>query len=136
VRALQKNDPHPQLYTIYHQTLIELQGNQLDQKVLRLFEKNMLAELGYGIPLQHDFATGKVLSAEQLYYYIPERGFTVCVEPKQGDGSRIFSGKSLLALAAEQLIDDDSLRDAKRLMRLLLASLLGIKEIGSRKLFT
>jgi DNA repair protein RecO (recombination protein O) len=135
VRVLQKNDPHPQLYTIYHQTLIELQGNKLDQKVLRLFEKKILAELGYGIPLQQDFVSGKTLSAEQLYQYVPEQGFTVCAEPSYQDSSRIFSGKSLLALANEQLIDDESLRDAKRLMRLLLVSLLGIQKIYSRQLF-
>jgi DNA repair protein RecO (recombination protein O) len=140
VRVLQKNDPHPQLYTLYHQTLVELQRDKLDQTVLRLFEKNMLAELGYAIPLQHDFLTGKVLSAEQLYQYVPEQGFTVCAGPSNcagpsKDGSHIFSGRSLLALASEQLIDQDSLRDAKRLMRLLLLSLLGRQPIYSRQLF-
>jgi DNA repair protein RecO (recombination protein O) len=135
VRALQKSDPHPQLYTIYHQTLIELQSDKLEQKVLRLFEKKILTELGYGLQLQYDFVTREVLSAEQLYHYVAEQGFTICTELMHENSARIFSGKSLLALAREQLIDEECLRDAKRLMRLLLGSLLGMQQMNSRKLF-
>lgn len=135
VRALQKSDPHPSLYTIYHQTLIELQGSKLDQKVLRLFEKKLLTELGYGLQLQYDFVTGKTLLADQFYQYVHEQGFTISLDPSSDNGSHVFLGKSLLALASEQLIDEASLRDVKRLMRLLLGSLLGMQKINSRQLF-
>lgn len=133
VRVLQKQDPHPQLYTIYYNTLLELQTGQLLPQTLRLFEKKLLEELGYGLQLQRDFSTGEALMAEQVYLFYPEQGFKRSVA---GSVDRMqFKGKSLLALAAEQLNDEECLRDAKRLMRVAFASLLGLQFLHSRKLF-
>lgn len=133
-RMLPKEDPHPRLYTIYQQTLLELQSRTLQQKTLRLFEKKLLEELGYGISLQHDFSTGKQIVAEANYQFHPEQGFKQIDELR--DESRIcFKGKSLLAFADEQLHDEESLRDAKQLMRLAFAELLGGKPLQTRKLF-
>ncbi len=133
VRALQKNDPHPQLYTIYHHTLLELQGVKLEQQTLRLFEKKLLEELGYGLQLERDFFTNDPIVAEQFYQFYPEQGFK---QSKQTAGDKMqFKGHSLLAFAKEQLNDEDSLRDAKRLMRIALTSLLGFQCLQSRKLF-
>ena len=134
VRVLQKQDPHPQLYTIYHNTLLELQAGQLRQQTLRIFEKRLLEELGYGLQLQRDFSTGEELVAEQFYLFYPEQGFKRS-EAFAGDRMR-FKGKSLLALATEQFNDEECLRDAKRLIRIAFASLLGLQFLHSRKLFT
>lgn len=134
VRVLQKQDPHPPLYTIYHNTLLELQTGQLQQQTLRLFEKKLLEELGYGLQLQRDFSTGEELVAEQSYLFYPEQGFK---RSAPGAGNKMqFKGKSLLALAAEQLNDEECIRDAKRLMRIAFTSLLGLQFLHSRKLFT
>lgn len=126
-KVLQKQDPHPRLYTIYQHTLLELQSPRLKQQTLRLFEKKLLEELGYGLQLQHDFSTGEALQVDCQYDYYPEQGFK---QVEQGG----FKGKSLLALACEQL-DDDSLQEIKQLMRHALGSLLGYQPLHSRKLF-
>lgn len=133
MRVLHKHDSHPQLYTIYHETLIELQSNQFQQKTLRIFEKKLLEELGYGLQLQYDIPDKQPIIADKNYRFIPEQGFV----EHQADAiqSGIFSGKSLLALANEELHDTDCLRDAKRLMRMALAPLLGYQQLHSRKLF-
>lgn len=144
VKVLQKQDPCPRLYTIYHHTLIELQGSILKQHVLRLFEKKLLEELGYGLQLTHDFRTGKVILADCFYQYYPEHGFeqvekssnmVVAGKELQEKSSIIVAGKSLLALAKEQLDDPDILFETKRLMRLALGSLLGYQPLQSKKLF-
>lgn len=137
VKVLQKQDSHPRLYTIYYQTLLELQGAKLQQKTLRLFEKKLLEELGYGLQLQHDFLTGEELLAEEYYQFYPEQGFKryeSFLSSAQVE-ERGFKGKNLLALAKEQLDNEESLRDAKRLMRLALGSLLSFQPLYSRKLF-
>lgn len=130
VRLLHKSDPSPTLYTIYYDTLIELQKGQLQQKTLRLFEKKLLTELGYELQLQ-----ANAFLAEKWYQFFPEQGFklyeAIITEKKE----MFFSGKSLLAFAMEQLEDEEALRDAKRLMRLALAPLLGAYPLHSRKLF-
>jgi DNA repair protein RecO (recombination protein O) len=132
-RVLHKHDPHPNLYTIYHETLIELQNNQFQQKTLRIFEKKLLEELGYGLQLQYDIPGKQPIMADKIYRFIPEQGFT----PHQEDDIQagVFSGKSILALANEELHDTDCLRDVKRLMRMAFAPLLGYQPLHSRKLF-
>ncbi len=134
LRLLQKQDPHPQLYTIYHRTLLELERAELQQKHLRLFEKKLLDELGYGLQLQHTIPDGKAFLADRFYRFYPEQGFELS-ESNVSQGM-VFSGKNLLALAAEQLDDQDALREIKRLMRLALGDILGPQPLHSRKLFT
>jgi DNA repair protein RecO (recombination protein O) len=132
IRVLQKNDPHPGLYTIYHQTLLELQHDRTPQRALRLFEKKCLEELGYGLSF-HDVTNGKNVQPDRSYHFFPGRGFVEHTEEENKD--RSFKGESLLAFAEEQLFGEDSLRDAKRLMRIAIASLLGLKNFHSRQLF-
>jgi DNA repair protein RecO (recombination protein O) len=135
MRLLPKNDPYPLLYTVYQKSLMNLQKTKLDLSVLRLFEKKLLTELGYGIELQYDFVTRKPLIPDAIYRYIPERGFTLCMDTISEKSSDIFMGKNLLAFASETLNDEECLNDAKRLMRRLLSCLLGTQTIYSRKLF-
>lgn len=135
MRVLPKFDPQPQLYTIYQNTLIELQADSLQQKTLRLFEKKLLDELGYGLQLKHDVASRNPFSPDKYYHFHAEHGFELCEENVLVTVN-VFSGKSLLALAAEQLTDENSLRDAKRLMRLAMAPLLGQHQLNSRKLYS
>lgn len=129
MRVLHKHDPHPELYTIYHETLLELQSDQLQHKTLRLFEKNLLEALGYGLQLQYD------IEPEKYYCFFPEQGFKIYQDNDDINQALIFPGKSLIALANETLADEESLRDAKRLMRLAFAPLLGSQPLHSRKLF-
>ncbi len=133
MRVLHKHDPYPQLYTIYQNTLLELQGASVEQKCLRLFEKKLLEEVGYGLQLACDVSSQKPLVAESHYSFFPEHGFELNAEKYSLATS--FSGKSLLALANEELEDEVCLRDAKRLMRLALAPLLGQARLQSRQLF-
>lgn len=135
IRILHKHDPHPQLYTLYQTTLLELHSAQTTQKTLRLFEKKLLEELGYSPQLQYDIPHGNPFVAEQHYQFYPEQGFELFQEGGSVADTFLFAGKSLIALATEQLDDEQSLRDAKRLMRILLAPLLGSQPLQSRKLF-
>ncbi len=134
MRVLPKFDAQPQLYTNYQNTLLELQGSRLEQKALRLFEKKLLEELGYGIPLNSVAKTLTAFTAENYYRFHPEHGFEHCEADDKADMA-VFLGKSLLAIAAEQLQEENCLRDCKRLMRLALAPLLGQRPLQSRKLY-
>lgn len=124
MRLLHRYDPHPNLYNAYQQALIGLQNSHSTELVLRLFEKCLLNELGYG--LKSD------LIAEGWYQFVPGRGLIQC---SASSSEHIFSGKNLLALLKEVFDDAEVLRDAKRLMRLALQSLLGERVLKSRELF-
>jgi DNA repair protein RecO (recombination protein O) len=140
---LQKWDAHSRLYAIYEISLRALQKRELKQQILRSFEKAMLEELGYGLLPTTDFAL-KLFSTDKYYRFIPEQGFVLAPTPhslqehvphslqRRDD---VFSGKSLLAIAKEDWQDEQSLQDAKRLMRLSITFLLGKRPLYSRKLF-
>jgi DNA repair protein RecO (recombination protein O) len=131
---LQKWDPHPNLYHIYVNTLKLLQHPPLQQKTLRLFEKNLLEELGYGLMPTLD-RLPQTFYANRFYRFTREQGFVLSEFSVSSATSNIFSGESLLALATGNLENEDSLRDAKRLMRFVLAPLLGERPLHSRRLF-
>jgi len=132
MRLLPKHDPHVQLFEVYRQTLEELNKISAEgtrEKVLRLFEKKLLVEIGYGLPLKQE----QQFDNESRYRFDVEQGFLPCVQDRSGQ-SGIFAGKTLNALLSENFEDSQSLQEMKRLMRFVLATLLG-RPLESRRLF-
>ena len=134
LRLLQREDPHGVLFRAYGETLHGIGDPCLEQRVLRLFEKRLLQELGYGLALERDAATGHPIQADACYDYQPEKGPVAMAGADGFTGVRV-QGSSLLSLAREELNDPVSLREAKRLMRTVLARYLGDKPLKSRELF-
>ena len=132
-RLTHRHDPHPGLYDAYQQALAGLSDDGSMERVLRLFEKRLLQELGYGLVLDHDVENGAVLTASAVYHYQLERG-PVRAEADASHGL-LLHGSSLLSLAGEDLADERSLRESKRLMRAVLSLYLGDKPLKSRDLF-
>lgn len=125
--VLQKWDAHPKLYTVYVDTLAVLQmEKELQQKTLRSFEKRLLEEIGYGL-----FQT---FLPEEYYRFVPDHGFIIENNVQNTDEKYLFSGKNLVAIAREDW-NNENLRDAKHLMRAMLAPLLGARTLYSRQLF-
>lgn len=136
VYLLQKWDPHRKLYNIYSDTVTALRTPSLNQGMLRSFEKSLLEELGYGLLPRQEFGTRPAFEPELFYRFIPEQGFVLSgLGDAQGKQTNVFSGRSLLAIANEDWHDEVCLKDAKRLMRYVLAPLLGARTIYSRQLF-
>ena len=131
---LEKWDAHTALYNYYSNTITELRSGELKEKTLRAFEKFLLEDLGYALLPKSDNSLHNTLLPDKFYRFIPEQGFVVS-ELGDGGDAKLFSGKSLLAIAAEDWDNNESLRDAKRLTRLILAPLLGARTIHSRRLF-
>lgn len=129
VRLLAWHDPHPNIFTAYQNTLKHLQNAKNIQVALRLFEKQLLNKIGYGLALTKD-VTGQAISADNYYCYEYERGFVKGSKNK----SNTFSGKSLLALYNNNLTDPAILNDLKNLMRLIFNHLLADRPIKSREL--
>ena len=115
LKLLQRHDPHGALFETYALTLAQLAGENA-QAALRIFEKRLLEELGYGLQLPAG------LDPRQHYRYDEIEG-PLPILPGEGG----FSGFSLLALADESLHDAVALADARRLLRAALARQLGGK---------
>lgn len=133
IRLLQRDDPHPPLFTAYQTALTELQQANAVEKVLRLFEKKLLQEIGYGIDFAKDIA-GNPIEAQLHYCWYPEKGFAPVATVVQQQVS-LFQGKHILSLQQNKLETTEECRAAKHLFRLLLSPLLGDRPIRSRELF-
>jgi len=133
VRLLARHDPHLKLFAYYQASLESLAANSSIEVTLRLFEKHLLTELGYGLLLDIDSGSGLSIQPDEYYDYHLESG-PMHIENAQSGGF-VFKGSSLLALEQDTLDDDQYLLDAKRLMRAVLNLYLGDKPLKSRELF-
>jgi DNA repair protein RecO (recombination protein O) len=133
VRMLRRHDPYPELYQAYRGALSALAAGLQVEPTLRLFERQLLGETGYGLQLACDSGSGAPLEAEAWYRYEAERGpFRVAGPQASG---LVVSGRTLLALAQGAFDNDAQLRECKRLLRTILATHLGGKPLRSRELF-
>lgn len=131
---LHRHDPHPGIYHCYQKTLIDLQNGVSEHLILRGFEKQLLADLGYGLLLDQT-AAGEPILSEDSYYFEFGVGLKLSASSSNDTQRNEFKGKSLLALHRNELLDADEIRDAKRLLRLAIGALLGPKSIKSREIF-
>jgi DNA repair protein RecO (recombination protein O) len=116
-----RHDTHPGLHRDYGRALAQLPGAE-GEVALRIFEKRLLAELGYGLPLD------PALDPAQRYHFDPERG------AQPAAGAQGYAGSSLLALLHERLQTREALRDARTLLRAALQRQLGGRELETPRL--
>ena len=133
MRLVHRFDPHPELFDHYACAIEELADGRRTEGVLRVFEKRMLESIGYGLVLDRDVDSGAPVHAGSSYRYQIDRGPTA-LDDHVADGV-LVSGETLLSLAQERLEDDESLEQAKRLMRTVLRRYLGDKPLATRSLF-
>ncbi len=132
VKLLHQHEPHHELFDAYDEAINNLSNKSVEQMTLRIFEKRLLESLGYGLVLDSD-TEGNSIKTDKYYNYLVEQGPVLC-EESAGNGPRV-SGRTLLALAEENLNEDGVLTEAKQLMRMLIGNLLGNKTLVSRELY-
>jgi DNA repair protein RecO (recombination protein O) len=129
LRLLPRHDAQPELFAAYAKSLDAL--THALGPALRLFEKQLLAALGYGLNLERDAVTGQPLASGTIYRYELERG---PASTWNSDATGIsLRGETLLALARGDLRDAEHLRDARRLLRTVLNQLLGERPLKTRE---
>ncbi len=116
LRLLQREDPHPALFDAYALALQQLPGEaEAAQDALRIFEKTLLAELGYGLLLPDD------LEPAVHYRYVAGSGPLRLAGGEAGS----YCGASLIELRDEHFASAAARSDARRLLREVLAGHLG-----------
>ncbi|MEE9452461.1 MAG: DNA repair protein RecO [Gammaproteobacteria bacterium] len=125
-------DPHAKLFQNYSDTLVQMTDVTRLEPALRLFEKNLLRETGYGLHLTHEAKTHKAIEPDRYYLYYAEEGLSPCLSAHE---SGAFLGQDLMAIEANQFTGASVLSAAKRLLRIALTQRLGGKELHSRKMF-
>jgi DNA repair protein RecO (recombination protein O) len=132
VRLLPVAEENEAIFFAYRQALASLEHGQNNEVTLRLFEKQLLSHLGYGLVLHHDVETGQAIEPDQHYYYLADSGLH---RTKTLDGDKTITGRSLQHLIDERDFDQQSLNEIKQLMRGVIHFYLGGKPLQTRKLF-
>jgi len=137
LKFLHKNEAHETVFAAYGELLISLEKNDHGaEKLLRYFEINLLAELGYGLQLIHDANSARLIDPEKKYYYEHDSG------PRQFQSDShlssnipVVSGSTLLAMNTQSLSSEQGLKESKLLMRHVIKHLLGGYHFKSRDFF-
>jgi len=132
LRLLVEHDPAEMIFLAYQQALIRLAETDNHEFVLRLFEKQLLSQLGYGLNLEYEVESGHAIEDELRYYYIPESGL---YRWHSAVNSYSISGRSLRQFIEETDFDNNGLLETKQLMRQVLHYYLGDKPLKTRQLY-
>ena len=133
LKLLPREDAHEQLFLDYQAALARLAAEPEPDAVLRRFEKALLRELGYALPLERDGASGSAIDPGKSYSYDPERG-PIAVNGVAHAGL-VVSGQTLLDIVQDNYENPATLQQAKALMRLLISHRLEQKPLNSRRIF-
>ncbi|GIU42001.1 DNA repair protein RecO [Shewanella sairae] len=131
IRCLSVQHSAENLFFDYHRTLIAM-ATEFNQSQLRYFEHALLKELGTMPSLDFDPSDAPI-TASGFYRLEPDHGFTPVIATAYNQ-HRFFTGEMLVALNQRTLTAEHYL-EAKKLMRQLLAPVLGDKPLHSRSLF-
>lgn len=135
VYLLHKNDVHADIFDRYHECLYALADASNIEIVLRLFEKNLLQHLGFGLNLVNDADTGQAVEAGRYYAYFFEHGPVLCDQDRHVSVNPVVSGASLIAYEQNRLEPGRQCAEIKVLMRYVLNAHLGHKKLKSRELY-
>ena len=126
---LHKDDPHPEVFHDYQACLLQLaQGLKLES-ALRVFELNLMENIGYGVNLSYDLYHDQPIHASKKYLFNKDEGL---LENAEGQ----FSGFALQAMAQRQFDDPAVLGEAKLLMRTVIDCHLHGKQLKSRSVIS
>jgi len=131
-RLLHEHDPHPELFELYWQfvrSIVEIDSDK-HQWLLRLFENELLNELGYGVEFLSDINDNEI-NPNGYYEYLDQTGFRVSNTGKIS-GKMIFQ---LFTANVDDMPNTEQLKVCRDLNRSRLNPLLGDKPLKSRSLF-
>jgi DNA repair protein RecO (recombination protein O) len=128
LKLTERWDPHPEIFSSYAICVQALCSGDIEEPALRLFEKQLLDALGYGLELSQT-VEGLPVQADLYYRFGLESGPQPCVAEAPG----AIYGQSLADLRRESFADARSLRDAKRLLRAAIDTCLDGRALKSRE---
>lgn len=128
LRLTTRHDTLPALFDHYHGTLEALRAGAPLAPCLRVFEKRLLEELGYGLDLAAEARSGSPIEPDRYYEFLPGSGLV----PARAHTERSLCGGSLLSLARETLSGARELEDAQRLLQAALGACLEGRPLATR----
>ncbi len=133
LKLLHRFDEHARLYFAYDDAVHRLSSGADPGETLRIFEKQLLREIGFGLILDHDVETGEAIDPSVQYVYLPQSG--PVASPAKGAVGIDVRGATLRELDGEVFRSQRSRSEARQLIRELILHQLGGRELRSRRVF-
>ena len=134
LKFLHRYDPHETLFDFYQAAVMKLAQGVDDEAVLRVFEKQLMNEAGYGLQLERDQDSGTAVKAGMIYRYLPGVG-AFPDKPGRNEGILVH-GSSMIALQTETGFDERARLELKQLNRSVLRILLEGLPLLSRAVYS
>jgi len=130
---LTTNDPYPELFDCYALTIDKLSDVDSSEAVLRIFEINLLSQIGYAINFQTEAMSSNEIEAEQVYRFVVEEGFirSNTTTPLHS----LIKGSIIKAIEKGDYSTSQILKAAKRITRESIKYHLSGKELNTKKVF-
>jgi DNA repair protein RecO (recombination protein O) len=132
LRLLGRDDPHEELFPHYQLALDALSRGDAIQTRLRQFELRLLDAIGYRVVLDQEADGGPRVRSGCRYRYINAQGLVLAAA---ADTGAIVSGETLHLLMDGTELTGHHAREARDLLRTVLAPYLGERPLKSRELF-
>ena len=132
VRSLRPAEAVPNLFRAYQVTLGRLASEDDLEPPLRVFEKRLLFELGYGPTFDSESVSGAAVVDDRAYVFAEDEGFRVAGAATEED---TFPGRVLKDIARDRYEAMDVRRAAKIILRRALRPHLGPRPLAARELF-
>ena len=129
MHLLHRGDQQRGLWTRFIHTLTGLVQSDDPRRHLRLFERDLLDALGFGLQLDHEAESDVPLNPDRHYRYDPEAG----PRPVALSQAGAIAGSHLINLREGHLQPED-LASARQLLAAAIAELLDGKPLHSREL--
>lgn len=130
LRLTARDDPHPAIHDSLEALLAAMADGAPAVLALRFFERDLLDELGYGVPLDATSDTGEAVVADANYVYDAELGLRRAVGASRADDVHI-SGQALVGLHEGRFGLRSEIHEARALMQAAIAPHLGGRPLKS-----
>ncbi len=135
MRLLHRHDVNEDVFVLYQKILFNLSSTKSIETDLRIFEKQLLQILGFGLNLTIDLDANEQVQERLNYAYYIEHGPVLVSSSNFDPKQLVLQGKTLLAFENNILVEDDVRKEIKSLMRYILSYYLGDRPLKSRELF-
>ncbi|MDG2237186.1 MAG: DNA repair protein RecO [Arenicellales bacterium] len=133
LKFLHRYDPHETLFDYYQAAVMQLAQGVDNEAVLRVFEKQLMNEAGYGLQLDRDHDSGEAVKADKMYRYLP--GVSAFIDKPGRNEGVLVHGSSMIALRTETGFDERVRLELKQLNRSVLRVLLEGRPLLSRTVY-
>ncbi len=134
LKLTRREDPHPEVFDHYCGALAGLSAARPIEAVLRCFEMDLLAALGFGLNLNCD-TRGRALAPGAAYRYRMEEGAEALPSGVRIGQAMNFSGAELLGIARRDWASRDARRAARRMLKAAIDFYLEGRPLHTRRVF-